>query len=259
MDTKARTQARFGQYAQEYVRSAEHAQGDDLALLLGLAQPQSNWRVLDIATGGGHTALYFAPHVGQVVACDLTQSMLVAARAHHHQQQAVSNIVYATGDAENLPFAPANFEAVTCRIAPHHFPDCFRFVQEVARVLRPGGAFLLEDNTVPDDPRAARYVDSMERLRDPSHHRCYAPYEWEGMCLDAGLQIDVSQTLSKAHTQLIPWAARQGCSDNVITHLQILLAQAPKAVIPWWNAQAVGTPLAAFDHHYVILRASKPV
>ena len=119
-DVKAQAQARFGQYAQDYVDSKSHAAGADLERLVALAAPQADWIALDVATGGGHTALKIAPHVRQVVAVDLTPKMLAAAHTFI-EAQAVDNVVFAAGDAEQLPFAPASFELVTCRIAPHHF------------------------------------------------------------------------------------------------------------------------------------------
>lgn len=255
-EVKAQAQQRFGQYAQGYVNSKSHASGDDLARLLELAAPQPDWVALDVATGGGHTALKFSPLVGLVVACDLTPKMLQAARAFI-TKQAAANVTYAAGDAEQLPFASHSFDLVTCRIAPHHFPDCFRFVQECARVLKPGGRLLIEDNTVPDDERAARYVDAFERLRDPSHHRLYAPYEWQGMFLDAGLTLEQSEVFSKPGTELLDWAQRQGCSDFVIERLQVMLAQAPEAVRVWLNPRCAATPDATFDHHYALVLGRK--
>lgn len=254
---KAHAQARFGQYAQGYVESKSHAEGDDLERLMALAQPQPDWVVLDIATGGGHTALKFAPFVHQVIALDLTQGMLQAARTFI-RKQGVSTTEFSIGDAENLPFVSRTFDLVTCRIAPHHFPDCFRFVQESARVLKPGGMLLIEDNTVPEDDRAARYIDSFERLRDPSHHRMYADYEWRGMFLDAGLTIELSEHISKPGTQLMPWAERQGCTAYVIERLHILLKQAPQAAAEWLHPHAAGTPDATFDHHYIIIAGRQP-
>src|SRR5438093_709836 len=57
---KARVQEQFGPSAQSYVTSQVHAHGDDLELMVELAQLRGDERVLDIATGGGHTALAFA-------------------------------------------------------------------------------------------------------------------------------------------------------------------------------------------------------
>ena len=48
--------------------------------LVELTAPKSHWRVLDVATGAGHTALAFAPHVAKVTATDITEEMLREAR-----------------------------------------------------------------------------------------------------------------------------------------------------------------------------------
>jgi ubiquinone/menaquinone biosynthesis C-methylase UbiE len=255
-EKKAQVQARFGEFAQGYVESKSHASGTDLERLVELANPQSDWLMLDVATGGGHTALRFAPHVRRVVASDFTPRMLTAARTFIEGKGA-KNVVFAGGDAENMPFDDNTFDLITCRIAPHHFPNCFRFVQESARVLKPGGVFLVEDHVLPDDERAARYVDSFERLRDPSHVRAYAAYEWEGMYLDAGLTVEHSERLTKADNKLVPWAAQQGCAPEVIEHLQIMLKQAPAAVAGWMNPKCAGTADATFDHHYIIIMGRK--
>jgi ubiquinone/menaquinone biosynthesis C-methylase UbiE len=255
-DVKQQAQTRFAQYAQGYVTSKSHAEGADLERLLELAQPQPDWHVLDIATGGGHTALKFAPHVARVVAADLTPTMLYAARAFITEQGA-ANLVYSAGDAENLPFVHHSFDLVTCRIAPHHFPDCFRFVQECARVLKTGGLVLIEDHLAPDDERAARYLDSFERLRDPSHVRAFASYEWQGMFLDAGLSVEHSEPFVRSGGKLVPWAERQGCTPEIIERLQVMMAQAPSVVAEWVRPQCVGTPDASLDHHYLIIAGRK--
>ena len=250
---KKHAQARFSQFAEVYVQSERHAQGPELARMIELAQPQTDWLALDVATGGGHTARTFAPYVQQMIAADIALTMLQAARATID----APNVVYTVSDAENLSFRSGLFDLVACRIAPHHFPDVFRFVQECNRVLKPGGVLLVEDLSVPDDERAARYIDSFYRLRDPSHHRCYAIYEWRGMFLDAGLEVEHVETLGHI-LDLIPWAEQQACSPAVIERLQILLKQAPQAVAEHLRPFAVGTSDASYTQVQAIIMGRKP-
>jgi ubiquinone/menaquinone biosynthesis C-methylase UbiE len=257
-EVKAHAQERFGQFAQGYVESKVHSSGGDLDRLVELAQPQPDWVMLDVATGGGHTALKFAPLVKKVVALDLTPQMLEAAEKFI-TSKGVTNVEFKQGDAENLPFEANTFDLVTCRIAPHHFPNCWQFVQECARVLKPGGKLIVQDNTVPDDERAARYVDAFERLRDPSHHRMYAGYEWQGMFLDAGLVVEPPELVHKPGANMVEWAKVQGQTDDVIERLQVMLMQAPEPVRSWLNPHAAGTKDATFDHRYVIMVGRKPI
>jgi ubiquinone/menaquinone biosynthesis C-methylase UbiE len=250
---KALSQERFGEFAEAYVQSQVHAKGEDLARLLAIANPQPKWVTLDIATGGGHTALQFAPHVKQVVAADISLRMLEKARAFINRE----NVAYVVTDAENLVFAANTFDLVTCRIAPHHFPDCFRFVQECARVVKPGGLVLIQDHILPEDERAARYVDAFERLRDPSHNRAFAEYEWRGMYLDAGLNVEHTETFVKSAGGFMDWAERQHCTPETIEKLQVMMVQAPQAVIDFSHPRHAGTPEADFDHQYIIILGKK--
>lgn len=254
-DSKSLSQQRYNQFAQGYVTSQTHAKGADLDRLVDIAQPKADWVVLDVATGGGHTALKFAPHVARVVASDLTPNMLEAAQTFI-SGKGISNIEFKLADAENLPFNDVEFDLVTCRIAPHHFPECFRFVQESTRVLKPGGLLLVQDHVLPDDEKAARYVDAFETLRDPSHNRAFAEYEWVGMFLDAGLTVEHTEQLVKVH-EFVPWAERQGCTPDVIQRLVILLKQAPPAATEWMQPRAVGTPEATFVNHHLIIAGRK--
>ena len=80
-DSRSLSQQRYTRFARRYVESPAHAEGDDLERMLALAQPEVEWTVLDIATGGGHTALKFSPLVAKVVASDLTPNMLLEARS----------------------------------------------------------------------------------------------------------------------------------------------------------------------------------
>jgi ubiquinone/menaquinone biosynthesis C-methylase UbiE len=260
-----RVQARFGAFAQRYVTSEGHAQGEDLERLIAVAQPEPGWLALDIATGGGHTALRFAPWVARVIATDLTARMLLAARTHVHSQGA-ENITFGVADAQDLPFPARHFDLVTCRIAPHHFHDCARFVREGARVLKPGGRFLVQDHVLPEDRTAARYIDAFERLRDPSHNCAYAQSEWIELLKGAGLRVEHTEQLVKRH-DFLSWAQRQDCSTETIEQLVEMVYEATESVVEWMQLQgferrtagerAQGAIGATFANRHIILLGHK--
>jgi ubiquinone/menaquinone biosynthesis C-methylase UbiE len=227
----------FGQAAHSYAVSRVHAQGASLARMVELVQPQAHWRVLDVATGAGHTAFAFAPHVAQVIATDITPEML-ATTARLAQEKGLANVGVQEADAETLPFADATFDLVTCRIAPHHFVAVQTFVQEVARVLKPGGLFALVDNVVPgsqgapeaEEQRVAgEYINAIEKLRDPSHQRCLSMEEWLGILYRAGFTVLHQETAPKT-IEYLEWVQRMNASTEVQTTIYDRVVNAPAAV-----------------------------
>ena len=253
-DSKRLSQERYTQFAEGYVTSETHARGSDLDRLLAIAQPQPLWQALDIATGGGHTALKFAPHVAHVVASDLTPRMLEKARRFIVEEKAVGNVSFRQADAEDLPFADAQFDLATCRIAPHHFPDAQRFLRECARVLNAGGMLLLQDHVLPADAEAAQLVEEFERLRDPSHNRAFSEAEWKRMFARAGFTLEYSERYVKRH-EFLPWARRQGCDDAIVERLIRMLDDAPPAARAWMDPQAWGQQAATFVNRHILIRA----
>lgn len=195
--------------------------------MVALVAAKPHWRALDIATGGGHTALAFAQLVREVVASDVTREMLAAAQRFIRGKGA-SNVRFAGADAVSLPFAASAFELVTCRVAPHHFPDCGQFVREMARVLKPGGMAAMIDNVVPEDRSAADYVNALEKRRDPSHVRAYTAAEWLDFFLGSGFKIESTEFFRKAR-DFDSWAAMQGAGEDTIAELRTMLESARAA------------------------------
>src|SRR6202022_3994061 len=117
---KSLVQEQFGATAAHYLTSKPHAKGKSLDRLVELAKPQPAWGVLDVATGGGHVAYAFAPHVARVWATDITAEMIDLVRGEA-AKKGLSNLRTPYAKAEALSFDDASFDLVTCRIAPHHF------------------------------------------------------------------------------------------------------------------------------------------
>lgn len=197
----------FGRTAAAYVTSAQHAAGDDLAIVVELAACTPGDRVLDVATGAGHTALALAAHAGEVVATDLTPEMLREAQEFITGRGA-ANVTFEPADAEALPFPDGWFDVVVSRIAPHHFPDPRAFVHEAARVLRGGGRFVLDDNMAPDDPELDAFMNRVETWRDPSHVRACTQAEWVGWIEEAGLTVTTRTELAFKRHPFASWTER---------------------------------------------------
>ncbi len=254
--SKELVQKQFGAHADAYATSAVHAKGASLARLVELVEPQAGWRMLDVATAAGHTALVFAPHVAHAVASDLTPEMLPVARKLA-SEKGVANISFETADAEDLPFEDESFDLVTCRIAPHHFPHVDRFVSEARRVLRDGGVLAVVDNVVPGG-EAGEYVNRFEKLRDPSHHRALALDEWTDAFAAAGLEVLHAETAPK-RMEFQPWAERMGASDEVIAELREQLASAPSGADEYFRPELDGETLYFYLTEAIVIGRRPPM
>jgi SAM-dependent methyltransferase len=170
--------------AEAFRESPTHREGPDLDLLVELCEPGEGVKVLDVATGGGHVARRLREQGCTVVTVDPAPGMGadVVARAEH------------------LPFDDGSFDVVTCRIAPHHFQDIHAAVDEMARVAQQ--LLVIEDNLFVDEQ-----VEEAERLRDPTHVRCYSEDEWRRMLTDAGLEVERAERLERRR-DVEDWLAR---------------------------------------------------
>jgi ubiquinone/menaquinone biosynthesis C-methylase UbiE len=216
----------FGRAAANYAVSSTHVGGPDLEAMLlaaGLSGRHPG-RLLDIGTGAGHTAFAFADRIAQVEALDLTQEMLDQVESGA-RQRGLTNVHCQLGDAEALPYPDASFDFVTSRLCAHHFHDARAFVGEAARVLRPGGTFLLEDSMAPEDAGLDTFFNAFELLRDPSHVRNYSRSQWQGMLSEEGFSCEILGEWM-LEQDFEAWTRRIRTSEPGVAQLQFLFETA---------------------------------
>ncbi|HZM02293.1 MAG TPA: class I SAM-dependent methyltransferase [Candidatus Saccharimonadales bacterium] len=183
-------------------------------------------QVLDVATGAGHTGLFLASLGHEVTLCDLAQPMLdKAAKTAAQRGLHVKTLQH---PAEQFPYADETFDLVTCRVAAHHFSFPEKFIAESARVLKPGGWFLLIDGTVADDqPEAGAWIHAVEKLRDPSHNRFLTPRTWSAFCKLRGLEVRCAQILAFKQPDLNWYFETAATPDENRIKVLELIARAP--------------------------------
>jgi ubiquinone/menaquinone biosynthesis C-methylase UbiE len=180
--------AQFNRQSDRYGKTHILADTQDVAQGLAGLTPGSAHLALDVATGGGHTALWLAGQGWKVTASDIAPRMLE--NAQKMCAEAGFRIQTRLFPAEEIPFADASFDLVTVRVAPHHFSSPPAFVRETARVLKPGGHFLLIDGSVPDDdPETEEWLHKLEKWRDPSHGRFLSRKAWIELARAAQLDV----------------------------------------------------------------------
>ncbi len=100
-------------------------------------------KVLEVGCGHGGGASYLMRtlHPSSYTGLDLNPTGIEFCRAKHK----ISGLEFTQGDAEDLPFADESFDAVINIESSHLYPRFPRFLEEVQRVLKPGGDFLYAD------------------------------------------------------------------------------------------------------------------
>ena len=190
----------WSERAEAFRQSATHREGPDLDLLIEWCEPGEGVQALDVATGGGHVARRLREAGCDVVSVDPAPGMqpTVVARAEH------------------IPFADDSFDVVACRIAAHHFEDVRAAVGEMARVSK--DRVVVQDNLF-----LSEEVEEAEKLRDPTHVRCYSEDEWRSFFGDAGLRVEDGRVFERP-VEVEPWLARVETPEEDAARVRELLA-----------------------------------
>jgi ubiquinone/menaquinone biosynthesis C-methylase UbiE len=133
---KREERAGYNLIAERYAESAALRAGLNAALI-DAADLKPGQRVLDLASGPGVLAHEAAQKAtgGLVVACDIAEQALAEGR----RRASEDNLLFAAADAERLTFADGAFDRVLCGLGLMFFPDAPRALEEMRRVLKPGG------------------------------------------------------------------------------------------------------------------------
>jgi arsenite methyltransferase len=150
-------------------------------------------RLLDVASGAGTSALLAAREFGCVVAgVDYGEESVRSAQRAADAAGLCDRVGFVVGDAESLPFADGEFDAVLCECSLCTFPDQRRAVAEMRRVLRPGGRLALSDAVV-DRPRLPNELDGvLATIACVGGARSREGYE--ELLADAGLRLIATES-----------------------------------------------------------------
>jgi len=242
----------FGKRAEGYVGSASHADQEVLERVGRMCGDLRGEAALDVATGTGHVAMRLAPLARTVVGLDLTRRMLELAR-EEAAKRSLANILWVRGNVAALPFPDRSFQAVTCRRAPHHFPDIGRSLREMARVLRDDGVLVIDDRSVPEDAEVDRTMNRLDLLHDRSHVREYGRREWEMMLRGAGFaSIEVHEYRRHLPLSTMTWNAEPPDAREI----ELVVSSLPDDLKGRMAIEEVDGKLF-MDQYYITIRATK--
>jgi SAM-dependent methyltransferase len=140
-----------------------------------------------------------------------------------------ANISTQVARAEELPFPDACFDLVATRFSAHHWLDVPRALQQMRRVLRPGGHLLLLDLLGEDLPLTDTHLQAWELIRDPSHVRDYTTAEWQILLRASGFHTHQFQSWP-LRLEFQSWVQRMAVPADLVPVLRLLIARAPLEV-----------------------------
>ena len=128
--------------------------------LVDLASPRGGAQALDLATGTGDIAFALASRGARVVGLDITTRMIELAQSKVDRAAASIAPHFLVGDMLALPFPDASFDIITTGYGLRNVPNLALAIQEIHRVLKPGGQMLSLDFNRPSNAlvRAAYLV-----------------------------------------------------------------------------------------------------
>ena len=190
---------------------------DDYPQMLAELEKEPFDAVLDVGCGTGAVlALLHEKYPDRrYVGLDLTPEMIEVART-----KVAPGMEFVVGDAENLPFDEASFDAVLCSNSFHHYPNPAAFLAGALRVLRPGGRLILRDYTSSDFVVwLMNHVElPLARLVDHGDVRVLRQREFVELAQAAGFEVLVMEAQKGFRAHLV---ARRPRNVAVLKHIKV--------------------------------------
>lgn len=138
-------------------------------------------RILDVGCGTGNVLKELVNGSRQLYGVDLSEKMVEIAK-----ERLKDNAVIEAADAKELPFENASFDILLCNASFHHYPQPKAVLEEMGRVLRPGGILLIGEGYAFQPFRT--FLNIYFRFSHRGDYRSYGMKELKNLCGCAGFE-----------------------------------------------------------------------
>ena len=162
--------------AAEAYDAMEHGEVDNAFVERVLALGAKSGHFLDVGTGPAQIPILLARRCPEIhiTAIDLSKEMLKIAKRHIAAASLTARITLEHVDAKALPYPDNTFDGIISNSIVHHIHDSLRAMQEMSRVVKPGGLVLIRDLVRPETPEAAQaFVDTYAAEDTPYQQKLY--------------------------------------------------------------------------------------
>jgi SAM-dependent methyltransferase len=149
-------------------------------------------RILEVGFGTGANLPHYPAHVDSIEAIDPDVDLDRYSRPRIDASRIEVDFHHL--DAQRLPFAAGSFDTVVCTLTLCSIPDVAHALQEIRRILKPGGRFLFLEHGLAPDPGVARWQHRLNPLQNRLGGGCNLNRDSSRLVLAAGLELEaVSQ------------------------------------------------------------------
>jgi ubiquinone/menaquinone biosynthesis C-methylase UbiE len=184
--------SRFDITFNNYELSPVHKDSPTLAKTAELFKDHRDLKVCDVGCGAGHFGLKLADFAEMITFVDPSAKMLSMLREKTTALQSTMDLEFINSTAEALPLPSGHFDVVLSRLAAHHFKNIMDSIDEMSRILKPGGYLIINDLTGSEDDHLDQINHNLEILHDPTHGRSYKPSEWKNFVARTGVSIETT-------------------------------------------------------------------
>ncbi len=178
---------------------------------------KGNEKALYVGVGTGEIADKF--NVAEMWGLDESPEML-------EQCKSIDRSRLLCGDAESLPFLDNTFDFVFCRNLLKHVYEEHLAVEEMKRVLKPGGKVFIAESCVIDE-WDAQIPNFVVRTVEP-YHNSFRTHRWyETLCRDSGLKIRSEAIYEYKSVWLSKWIESTGASEEIKKRILFSYKHAP--------------------------------